>query len=80
MGPYHATEIVEQDGRTYLTTDRKEHTRKLNRAAGVLRYRGSYADEKTLEEGIYVAEIEWRGDQPVLRKPPRAPEPRAPEP
>ncbi len=71
MGPYHATEIVEQDGRTYLTTDRKEHTRKLNRAAGVLRYRGSYADEKTLEEGIYVAEIEWRGDQPVLRKPHR---------
>ena len=71
MGPYHATEIVEQDGRTYLTTDRKEHTRKLNRVAGVLRYRGSYEDERTLEEGIYVAEIEWQGDRPVLRKPRR---------
>ena len=71
MGPYHATEIVEQGGRTYLTTDRKEHTRKLNRVAGVLRYRGSYEDEKTLEEGIYVAEIEWHGDRPVLRKPHR---------
>ena len=71
VGPYHATEIVEQDGRTYLTTDRKEYTRKLNRVAGVLRYRGSYEDEKTLEEGIYVAEIEWHGDRPVLRKPRR---------
>ena len=31
-------------------------------------YRGSYADEKTLEDGLYLAEIVWKGDQPLLRK------------
>ena len=69
IGPYHATEVVEHGGRTFLTTDRKEYTRYLNRKAGVLRYRGSYEDEKTLEEGIYLSEIEWDGDRPVLKKP-----------
>ena len=69
MGPFHATEVLEDRGRWFLTTDRKEETRRLNRVAGRLCYRGSYEDEKTLEEGIYLSEIEWRGDQPVFIKP-----------
>ncbi len=71
MGPFHATEVIEHRGRWYLTTDRKEETRRLNRVAGRLCYRGSYADEKTLEEGLYVAEITWDGDRPVLARPRR---------
>ena len=66
-----ATEVLEDHGAWYLTTDRKEETRRLNRVAGRLCYRGSYEDEKTLEEGIYLSEIEWHGDQPILVKPER---------
>jgi hypothetical protein len=71
MGPFHATEVLEDRGKWYLTTDRKEETRRLNRVAGRLCYRGSYEDEKTLEEGIYLSEIVWKGDQPVLQTPRR---------
>jgi hypothetical protein len=70
MGPFHATEIIEdQNGKWWLTTDRKEETRRLNRLSGRLCYRGSYEDEKTLEEGMYLSEIQWQGDQPILCKP-----------
>ena len=69
MGPFHATEIVRDGEDWWLTTDRKEETRRINRADGRLCYRGSYDDEKTLEEGLYVSRIEWDGDQPLLRKP-----------
>ena len=51
MGPFHATEVLEDRGKWYLTTDRKEETRRLNRAQGRLCYRGSYEDEKTLGKG-----------------------------
>jgi hypothetical protein len=71
MGPFHATEVVEYDGEWWLTTDRKEETRRLNRLAGRLCYRGSYEDEKTLEEGLYLARVRWDGDQPILEKPAR---------
>lgn len=69
MGPFHATEIIEYKGDWWMTTDRKEETRRLNRINGILRYRGSYEDEKTLEEGIYLSSIIWDGDQPILNKP-----------
>ena len=70
VGPFHATEIVQDpDGDWWLTTDRKEETRRLNRAAGRLCYRGSYEDERTLEEGLYLSHIRWEGDQPLLEKP-----------
>lgn len=71
MGPFHATEMIEDDGRWWLTTDRKEETRRLNREAGRLCYRSSYEDEKTLNEGMYVAEVVWKGDQPTLKLPAR---------
>ena len=69
MGPFHATEIVQHGDQWWLSTDRKEETRRLNREAGRLCYRGSYADEKTLEEGLYLSEVIWKGDQPTLCKP-----------
>jgi len=70
MGPFHATEIIEDsDGNWWLTSDRKEETRRSNREAGRLCYRGSYEDEKTLEEGLYLSRIRWEGDQPILEKP-----------
>lgn len=70
VGHFHATEIVcAPDGAWWLTTDRKEQARLLNRRAGRLCYRGTYEDEKVLEEGLYLSRIDWRGDQPVLEKP-----------
>ena len=70
VGPFHATEIIQApDGDWWMTTDRKEETRRLNRQAGRLCYRGSYEDDKTLEEGIYLSHIHWNGDQPILEKP-----------
>ncbi len=70
MGDFHATEVVHDlQGNWWLTTDRKEHTRLLNRQVGRLCYRGSYEDEKTLEEGLYLSRILWEGDQPILVKP-----------
>lgn len=69
IGPFHATEILEDDGQWWMTTDRKEETRRLNRLAGRLCYRGTYEDEKTLEEGMYLSQLVWNGDQPTLRRP-----------
>ena len=69
MGPFHATEIVQDGDDWWLTTDRKEETRRLNRVAGRLRYRGSVEDELTLEEGLYLSRIVWDGDRPILMKP-----------
>lgn len=69
MGPFHATELVQDGDQWWLTTDRKEETRRLNREAGRLCPRGSYEDEKTLEEGIYLSSVKWVGDRPVFEKP-----------
>ena len=69
IGPFHATELVTDGDNSWLTTDRKEETRRLNREAGRMYPRGSYADEKTLEEGIYLSSVTWDGDRPVLNKP-----------
>jgi len=72
MGHFHATEILQDnDGLWWMTTDHKEEARRLNRLAGRLCYRGSYEDEKVLEEGIYLSRIRWDGDQPILEKPTR---------
>ncbi len=70
MGPFHATELVQGlDGEYWLTTDRKEETRALNRKAGRLCFRGSYEDEKTLEEGLYLSRVRGEGDLPILEMP-----------
>lgn len=72
LGHFHATEtICDPDGNWWLTTDRKEETRRLNREAGRLCYRGSCEDEVALEEGLYLSQIQWNGDQPILVKPER---------
>ena len=71
IGPFHATELVRDGDAWWLTTDRKEETRRLNREAGHMAPRGSYEDEKTLEEGIYLASVTWDGDRPVLGMPER---------
>lgn len=69
VGPFHATELLQHGDDWWLTTDRKEETRRLNREAGRMCPRSSYEDEKTLEEGLYVAAVRWDGDRPVLAKP-----------
>ena len=69
LGRFHAGEVFSHEGRWYLSTTRKEQSRLENRQAGRLCYRGTYEDEVVLEEGVYLSEIQWDGDQPLLTKP-----------
>jgi hypothetical protein len=69
MGAFHATEVVQHNGAWWMTTDRKEQTRRLNRANGRMCYRGTYEDERTLEEGLYLSQLTWDHDRPMLSKP-----------
>jgi hypothetical protein len=69
LGPYHVVEVFAHQGCWWMTSSRKEYQRYLNRKAGVLKFRGSAADEATLLEGLYLSALEWEGDQPLLRKP-----------
>ena len=71
IGPFHATEIIQDGDHWWLSTDRKEETRRLNRFAGKLCYRGTQEDEQTLLEGLYLSRIQWAGDQPTLVHPGR---------
>jgi hypothetical protein len=48
-----------------MTSTRKDHQRWLNRKAGVLKFRGSAADETTMLDGMFLCEIRWDGDQPI---------------
>jgi hypothetical protein len=69
LGHFHATEVFRSDNKWYLSTTRKEQSRLENRQKGQLCYRGTYEDEQVLEEGIYLSEICWDGDLPILKKP-----------
>ena len=71
MGPYHATEVVHDGDDWWLTTDRKEYQRRLNRLQRRPLYRGEYEDDQPMEEGLYLARLNWDGDQPILSKPVR---------
>ena len=69
LGMFHAPEMFEHDGQWWMTTDRKEEARRQNREAGRLVFRGTYGDEKPLEEGLWLTHVRWEGDQPILEKP-----------
>jgi len=68
LGPYHAAVMFQYGARWFLSTTRKEYQRRLNREAGVLKFRGSAADESSLLAGLFLCGVEWKGDQPLLRK------------
>jgi hypothetical protein len=68
MGPYHAAVVFKYRDRYYFSTTRKEYQRRLNRDAGVLKFRGSAADESSLLAGLFLCAVDWKGDQPILRK------------
>jgi hypothetical protein len=65
FGRFHAVEVFEHNGRWWMTSTRKDHQRWLNRKAGVLKFRGSAADETTMLDGMFLCEIRWDGDQPI---------------
>jgi hypothetical protein len=50
-----------------MVSTRKEEQRRLNREAGVLKYWATMEDESPLLDGLFVCEVEWKGDQPILR-------------
>ena len=69
MGPLHACRVLQApDGQWYMISTRKEERRRRNRQAGVLKYRGSVADEAALLDGLFLCRVNWEGDQPILEK------------
>lgn len=68
FGRYHAIEVFEHAGKWFMTSTRKEYQRYLNRRAGVLKFRGSVDDETAMLAGLFLAGIEWVGDQPCVRR------------
>lgn len=69
MGPFHACEIVEHDGRWWMTSTYKEEHRRKCRLAGKRIFRGEHDDESGMCAGLFVSEILWDGDRPMLVKP-----------
>lgn len=68
LGPFHAVEVFEHGGHWWMTSTRKEYQRYLNRKAGILKFRGTAADEAAILDGLFLCEVYWDGDQPMLRK------------
>ncbi|MBI4581375.1 MAG: hypothetical protein HY718_16860 [Planctomycetes bacterium] len=65
FGRFHCMELFEHAGQWWMTSTRKEYQRYLNRRAGILKYRGSAADEASLLPGLFLARVEWEGDRPI---------------
>ena len=70
LGRFHAERVFQDPvgGKWYMIYTRKEYQRWLNREAGLLTPRGSEADERPMMDGIFLSEIAWEGDYPVLKK------------
>ena len=73
LGRFHAARVFQDptDGKWYMIYTRKEYQRHLNRKDGVLKFRGTVADESALLDGLFLCEVQWQGDQPILKKPSR---------
>jgi len=69
MGPFHVAKVVQQAGRWFMTSSFKAEHRRQCRAAGKPIFRGEKDDECGLLAGLFVSEIQWDGDRPVLSKP-----------
>lgn len=69
MGPFHDARVVQTpEGKWYMCSTRKEEQRRMHRDKGISAFRGSKEDEASLQDGIFLAEIEWEGDFPVLKE------------
>ena len=73
LGRFHAERVFQDPttGAWYMIYTRKEYQRHLNRKGRVLTPRSSRADEQPLMDGLFLCEIAWEGDQPILKKPVR---------
>ena len=58
---------LEHDGQWWMTTDRKEETRRLNRLAGRLCYCGRMSTRKRSKRECTYDRLVWHGDEPTLR-------------
>jgi len=70
FGRFHCVEVFEHAGRWWMTSTRKDYQRHLNRRAGILKFRGSAADEAAVLHGLFLCELRWSGDQPIPTRDP----------
>lgn len=73
MGPFHVAKVVEHNGRWFMTSSYKAEHRRRCRTAGTPIFRGEHADESGLLAGLFISEIEWEGDRPILCQPAELP-------
>jgi len=69
LGPFHAGKVVCHEGRWFMTSSFKAEHRRRSRQQGIPIFRGEESDERGLLEGLFISEIEWDGDRPLLTKP-----------
>ena len=67
VGPFVAAEVFTWDQRWWLSSTKKEELRRRDRVAGISHH-GDIEDERRNLAGMYLAEIHWDGDFPVLRR------------
>lgn len=70
FGRFHCVEVFEHAGKWWMSSTRKEYERYLNRKAGILKFRGSAADEESVLHGLFMCELKWDGDQPIPTRDP----------
>lgn len=68
MGPFHVGKVVQHAGRWFMTSSYKAEHRRRCRKLGKPIFRGENDDEAGLLAGLFVCEICWEGDRPVLTK------------
>ena len=68
VGPFVAAEVFRWNGRWWLSSTRKEDLRRKDRLRGISHH-GDVDDERRNLAGMYVAEVTWDGDFPVLSRP-----------
>ncbi len=69
LGPFHVGKVVQLAGRWWMTSSFKAEHRRRCRAAGESFFRGEKADEAGLLAGLFMSEIRWDADRPLLTKP-----------
>ncbi len=70
VGPFVAAEVFQWNGRWWLSSTKKEELRRRDRLKGISNH-ATVEDERRNLAGMFLAELRWEGDFPILRKPVR---------
>lgn len=69
MGPFHVCKVFQHANRWWMTSSYKAEWRRRCRTEGRPIFRGEHDDERGVCEGLFITEIQWEDDRPVLTAP-----------